>query len=123
MLPPVSLPNARSAMPVATLAALQDARFPKYDGKELDYRTKSDKKLPLLKLPISVTVYKIGSNLLVDPLPDEEIIAGARLTVSTMTDGSLCALQKGGDDPLSVDEIMGMIEMGMKKGAELRKLL
>lgn len=115
--------NLLDASCLATLAALQDTRFPKYDGKELDYRTKSEKKLPLLKLPISVTVYKIGDNFVVDPLPDEESIGDARLTVSTTADGSLCAMQKGGNDPLTVDEIMKMIEFGIKKGAELRKLL
>lgn len=115
--------NLLDASGLATLAALQDAKFPKYDGTELDYRTKSDKKLPLLKLPISVTVYRVGNNFLVDPLPDEEEVAGARLTVSTTANGMLCALQKGGDDPLTVDEIMQMVELGIKKGAELRKLL
>ena len=115
--------NLFDAAALATLAALQDAKLPKYEDEKLDYRTKSSKKLPLLKLPISVTVHKIGSVLLVDPTPDEEEVTDARLTIAMTPSGELCALQKGGDQPLQVSEIRAMVELGLKKGAELRKVL
>ncbi|MBW2999200.1 exosome complex protein Rrp42 [Candidatus Woesearchaeota archaeon] len=115
--------NLLDAAGLAALAALQDARFPKYENEELNYKEKTDKKLPLTKLPIAVTVIKIGDNLLVDPLPDEEKSVDARLTVTTMVDGSLCALQKGGEEALSIEEIDKMIELGIQKGNELRKHL
>lgn len=115
--------NLFDAASLATLAALQDTRFPKYEDEELDYRTKSKKQLPLLKLPISVTVHKIGNVLLVDPTPEEEEITDARLTVAMTPSGELCALQKGGDQPLRVEEVKTMVELGLQTGAELRKFL
>ncbi|MBI1969431.1 exosome complex protein Rrp42 [Candidatus Woesearchaeota archaeon] len=113
--------NLMDACALASIAALQDTRFPKYDGTELDYRTRTDKKLPLTKLPISVTVHKIGSAFLVDPLPEEEEAAEARLTVATTPDGTLCAMQKGGDTPLKFEEVNAMIDIAMEKAKELRK--
>ncbi len=114
--------NILDAGGLAALAALQDARFPSYDGTELDYKKKTDKKLPFNKFPLLVTVYKIGSCLLVDPSPEEEKSADARLTVTTMKDGTICALQKGGDTPLTTDEIGGMVDLALDKAKELRKL-
>ncbi|MBI4150397.1 exosome complex protein Rrp42 [Candidatus Woesearchaeota archaeon] len=115
--------NLLDASSLAALAALQDAVFPHYDGTELDYRQKTKQKLPLTKLPIAVTVYKIGKNLLVDPSPVEERTFDVRLTVTTTQGGMLCALQKGGDGQLTLDEIKQMVELGLQKSAELRKCL
>ena len=105
------------------MAALQDTMFPHYDGTKIDYKKHTKQKLPLLKMPLPVTVFKIGSQLFVDPSPEEEGAFDARLTVTTTPDGKLCALQKGGDQPLSVDEIRKMVEFGIEKANELRKYL
>jgi len=35
----------------------------------------------------------------------------------------LCALQKGGDFPLTTDEISEMLDIGIEKAKELRKCL
>ncbi|MBI1970276.1 exosome complex protein Rrp42 [Candidatus Woesearchaeota archaeon] len=115
--------NLLDAAGLAALAALQNARFPFYDGTGIDYKTKTDKKLPLTKLPIGVTVFKIGNKHLVDPLVDEQFVYDARLTVSTTPDGKLCALQKGGDKPLSLEEIEQMIDLAIEKAHELREHL
>jgi len=115
--------NILDASGLAALAAIQDARFPEYDGTELNYKKKTDKKLPLDKLPVPVTVFKIGDELLIDPLRAEEKAYDARLTVTTMQDGQLCAMQKGGESPLTREEINKMVELGIAKGNELRKSL
>lgn len=115
--------NLLDAASLAALAALQDAVFPHYDGTELDYRQKTTKKLPLTKLPIAATVYKIGNNLLVDPSLIEEKVFDVRLTVTTTQEGMLCALQKGGDGQLTLDEIKQMVELGSQKAKEFRKYL
>lgn len=115
--------NLLDAAGIAALAALQDAVFPYSDGTQIDYRKKTEDKLPLKKLPLPVTVYKIGGTLVVDPTPEEELAFDARLTVTTTEDGKLCALQKGGDEPLTADEINKMVETGIEKGNELRKSL
>ncbi len=115
--------NLLDAAGLAALAALQDAVFPKYDGTELDYRQKTKNKLPLTKLPVAVTIYKIGENLLIDPSLVEENTFDARLTVTTMQGNKICALQKGGDGQLTLEEIKQMVNLGMEKAENLRKHL
>ena len=115
--------NLFDASSLAALAALKDAKFPAFDGEKVDYKQKTDKKLPLEKLPIAVTVIKIGDKFIVDPDIEEEKVTDARLTVSSIEDGALCALQKGGDFPLTIEDIEKMLDIGIKKGEELRGYL
>ena len=112
--------NLFDASSLAALAALKDARYPGFDGEKVDYKQKTDKKLPLEKMPIAVTVVKIGSKFIVDPDTEEEKVIDARLTVSSIEDGTLCALQKGGDFPLTQEDIIKMLDIGIEKGRELR---
>ncbi|MEK6983578.1 MAG: exosome complex protein Rrp42 [Nanoarchaeota archaeon] len=115
--------NLFDASSLAALAALRDAKYPEFDGEKIDYKEKTNKKLPLEKLPIAVTVAKIGSEFIVDPDIDEERAIDSRLTVSSIDDGTLCALQKGGDYPLTLEDITQMVEIGIQKAKELRKFL
>ena len=77
----------------------------------------------LEKVPIAVTVIKIGEKFIVDPDTEEEMVVDARLTVSSIEDGTLCALQKGGDFPLTSEDIEKMLDVGIEKGKELRDYL
>ncbi|MCX6707945.1 MAG: exosome complex protein Rrp42 [Candidatus Woesearchaeota archaeon] len=113
--------NLMDAAGLAAIAALKDTKFPKYDGVEINYREHTKDKMPLKMHPIPVTVYKIGDTILVDPNLEEEQCFDARLTVTTTEKGNLCALQKGGDSPLKIEDIDAMMELGMKKSSELRK--
>ncbi|MEM2916394.1 MAG: exosome complex protein Rrp42 [Candidatus Woesearchaeota archaeon] len=116
--------NLLDAAALAAVAALTDAVFPEINEEGIvDYGKKTNKKLPLLQVPVEVTVIRIGEHLLVDPLPEEEAVADARLTVAFNEKDMLCAMQKGGEAPLSVDEIMSMIDMAQEKAKELRKKL
>lgn len=115
--------NLIDAGALAALAALKNARFPKYDGEKIDYKEKTDKQLKLRNQPIAITVVKIGSSLIVDPDSEEEKATDARLTVTTLEDGTLCAMQKGGDTPLTEEEIEKMIDIAIEKGKELREIL
>jgi len=115
--------NLLDASALATLAALKDAKFPAYDGEVIDYKTKTDKSIPLVKFPIAVTVYRIGDNLIIDPTSEEEKIIDARLTVTTTHDGTICALQKGGDYTLTIEEVDKMVDLALAKASELRTLL
>ena len=72
---------------------------------------------------MSVTVCKIGSKFIVDPTTQEEKAIDARLTVATLEDATLCAMQKGGEEPLATEEIMKMIDIAVEKGKELRGAL
>ncbi|MBT4936129.1 exosome complex protein Rrp42 [Candidatus Woesearchaeota archaeon] len=110
---------------LATLAALKAARFPVVDEETgaIDYKKKTDKPLPLTKEPLPVTVYKINGNLLVDPTAEEEKVYDARLTVATDEKGTISAMQKGGEAPLSTDEISQMMDMAQEKATFLRGVL
>ncbi len=109
---------------LAALGALLDARYPKVgdDGK-VDYHTSTDKRLGLERYPIPITVGKIGKHLIVDPTQEEEKVLDARLTVTVLEDDTICALQKGGDTPLSTEEIHKITELAIEKSRDLRKLL
>lgn len=111
------------ASALASIAALIDTRFPGVVDGVVDYNKKTDKKLPLVRLPITVTVYKIGDNMFVDPIPDEESAYDSRLSVAVTDDNEISAMQKGGDEPLSMDEISKMIDVVLKIAPELRKKL
>lgn len=115
--------NLIDASSLAAIAALRDTKLPKFDGEKVDYKEKTNKKLPLSKEPVEVTVIKIGNNFIVDPNSEEEKVVDARLTVATEENGDICAMQKGGEYPLTEDDIKKMIDIGVEKGKELRGLL
>ena len=115
--------NLLDASSLAAIAALRNTTFPEYKDDKIDYKKKTNKKLELKDIPLSVTVIKIGDKFLVDPDSDEEKAIDARLTVASLSDGTLCALQKGGDYPLTSEDIAKMIDIGIEKGKELRKLV
>src|SRR3989344_255901 len=97
--------NLFDASTLAALAALQDAKYPAFDGEKVDYKEKTDKRLELEKTPIAVTVIKIGDKFIVDPDVEEEKVIDARLTVS------------------SIEDIDKMLDIGIEKAKELRKHL
>ncbi|MFC1722702.1 exosome complex protein Rrp42 [Nanoarchaeota archaeon] len=113
--------NLFDAVPLAALAALKNCVFPGYDGENVDYKNRTDKKLPLSRNPVSVTVYKYDDKLLLDPTTDEERVYDTRLTVGVLEDGNLCSMQKGGDHAISMDTLFEMIDIAVKKAEELRK--
>ncbi|MBU0459884.1 MAG: exosome complex protein Rrp42 [Nanoarchaeota archaeon] len=114
--------NLFDAAGLAALAALKSAKFPQVDSETgaIDYKKKTDQKLPLLKDPLAVTIYKIGGKLLVDPTAEEEHAYDARLTVASDSKGTISAMQKGGESPLSIAEVGQMVELALEKAKFLR---
>lgn len=117
--------NLRDASSLAALAALKDAKFPEFNSKtfEIDYKTLSKKSIPLEDDPVEVTVLKINDNFIVDPTIGEEEWLDVRLTVAFLKDGTICAMQKGGDGELSVEDINKMIDIAQDKVKVLRDAL
>ncbi len=115
--------NLFDASALASMAALQNTTFPGYEDGKIDYKNKTKEKLPLSKTPVSVTVIKIDEHFIIDPRPEEEKIIDARLTVATTDDGKICAMQKGGDAPLSAEDFDRMIGIALEKTQELRSYL
>jgi exosome complex component RRP42 len=108
--------NLIDAASLAATAALWNVKKPQVEGWTLD-------EFPILKKPIAVTIAKINGKLMVDPSLDEENVMDARLTITTIEDGSICAMQKGGIGYLTVDELKTAYELARAKAAELRKYL
>ncbi|MAG07945.1 RNA-binding protein [Candidatus Woesearchaeota archaeon] len=115
--------NLFDASSLAALAALKNMHFPEIDGENIDYKKKSKQGLKLNEEPLSVTVHKIGGNYIIDPSNEEEEFIDARLTAAATADGTICALQKGGDDVLTEEDVDNMITLAVKKTKELRKYL
>lgn len=116
--------NLFDASSLCALAALQDVKYPKVDENNvIDYKTKTNRNLPLNNLPLGCTVIKIGKKLIVDPTETEEKLIDARLTVGVLDNGNLCALQKGGNVGFDAKEISEITEIAIKKTKEIRKVL
>ena len=115
--------NLFDAAALAALAAIKDARFPELKEDKINYKVRTDKKLPIKTWPVSCTILRTGNKLVLDPLPEEEKMSDARLTIGVLEDGELCALQKGGDQGLSSEDIENMLDIAIKKTKELRKVL
>lgn len=112
--------NLFDAASLAALAALKDTKYPKYDDKKVVYE-RTNKSLELENLPMACTLFKIGDKILVDATNEEAAAADARLTVVTLEDGSVSAMQKGGEVPITPEEVLKMIDISIEKGKELRK--
>lgn len=114
--------NLFDAASLGALAALKDTKLPvrKEDGT-LDYKEKTDKGLPLHDEPVEVTVLKIGDKFIVDPIREEEKVLDSRLTVAFTKDDKICALQKGGEVPMTADDVAHAVDIATSKVDELRK--
>lgn len=107
---------------LVAMAAIKNTRMPEINEKgQPNYEKLTDKGLPMQRTPILVTVFKVGKSFLVDPTQEEELYCDARLSMSWQDESTLCALQKGGEAPLTTDDIKEMIEIGRRVSKELRK--
>jgi len=115
--------NLFDAAALSAIAAIKSAKMPGLKDDKVDYDNKTENPIPLNNIPVSVTVCKIGNYFIVDPSLEEEKVVDARLTVATTEDNTLCALQKGGDMPLTAEDIDVMCGIAVDKCNELRKAL
>jgi exosome complex component RRP42 len=66
---------------------------------------------------------KIGNHIIVDPNGDEWNSMDARITITTDSNGNICALQKGGNDGFTFDEVIKCGELSVKVGSKIREKL
>jgi exosome complex component RRP42 len=115
--------NLFDACAYASTVAILSCKVPKWEIKDdiptLVEGQKSDP--PITTIPVSVTMARIGDHIIVDPNADEWACMDARLTITTNSDGSICALQKGGDDGFSPEQIFKCSELAISIGAKIRK--
>lgn len=117
--------NLIDASAAAAAAALSNAVFPQTtkENKVDVYAEKTKKKVPLTSVPIACTFWKVGGKMLIDATREEEDASTARLTITTRDDGNVCAIQKGGSEGLTTEEVLWAIETSIKRGKETRKLI
>lgn len=113
--------NLIDASSIASLAALLSAKMNEYDVEDGEVVYKPGlRKLPIQNHPVAVTLAKIGKSLVVDPSLDEEQVMSARLTVVSDKEGRICAMQKGGAEPLSIEEVKQGVAIALSKASEIR---
>ena len=66
---------------------------------------------------------KIGSHIIVDPNADEWASMDARVTITSDSDGNICALQKGGSDGFTQDEINQCGDISVRVGVKIREII
>jgi len=117
--------NLFDACSYAATAALLTSKTPKWemvdDRPTLVEGAESD--LPISTIPVSITMAKIGNYIVVDPNGDEWASMDARITITSDSDGNICALQKGGSNGFTQDEINQCGEISIKVGAIIREKL
>ncbi|MBA4454161.1 MAG: exosome complex protein Rrp42 [Nitrosopumilaceae archaeon] len=117
--------NLFDACSYAATAAVLKSKLPKWEMKD-DVPTLvegEESELPTTTIPVSVTMGKIGNHIIVDPNGDEWASMDCRITITTDSDGNVVALQKGGNDGFTVDEIVKCSELSIKAGAKIRETL
>jgi len=114
--------NILDAAGIGAVAALKLAKVPKYNEEKgkADYHG-SEGNIPLKKInPFTITVHKIGKNLILDPTREEEDVSETRITIGS-SDGEIYSLQKGNSNYFSVEEIQESFNIVEKAWKELFK--
>jgi len=114
--------NLIDASGIATIVALLNTKMPEYDGEKVNYEKKKGK-LPVKEKPVPVTLAQINDKLVVDPGIDEEDVMNSRITIVTKDDRNICAIQKGGKSGFLMERVEEAIDIAVKKGKEIRKML
>ncbi|MDE1726301.1 MAG: exosome complex protein Rrp42 [Thaumarchaeota archaeon] len=115
--------NLFDACSYASVSAILSCTVPKYEIKdEAPVLVEGvTSKPPVKTLPVSVTMARIGDYIIVDPTKEEEACMDARITITTNSAGNICALQKGGSDGFSVDQLLKCSEIALSVGTKIRK--
>jgi exosome complex component RRP42 len=117
--------NLFDACSYASVASIMSCKIPKWEIKD-DVPTKVDGQVidpPITTLPVSVTMGKIGDQIIVDPNADEWNCMDARITITTNSAGNICAIQKGGENGFTQEQLIRCGEISIATGAKIRELL
>ena len=78
---------------------------------------------PINTIPVSVTMIRIGEYILVDPNMDEWSCLDARITITSNSDGNIVALQKGGSDGFTHEQLIKCSEISVQVGSKIREII
>ena len=117
--------NLFDACSYAATAALLSSKTPKWTlQNDIPVLVEgAETQLPTTTIPVSVTMGKIAGTIVVDPNADEWDCMEARITITTNSDGNICALQKGGRGGFTLDEVVRCGETSIRIGAKIREKL
>lgn len=114
--------NLFDATSYAVVSALRTAKMQKYEVEGDKVKATGERgPIPISKIPVSITIARIGSKLVVDPSVEEEGVMDARITLTTDDEGNICAGQKGNPGTLTPAQVMEASELAIRKGKEIRK--
>jgi exosome complex component RRP42 len=114
--------NLIDASALGAIAALLNARIPRYEDERIVYGEYSGK-IPMTDTPIEITVTKIGNKLLIDSNLEEENALDGRVTFAINENDEICAIQKGGVGFFTTEELKKAVDLSIEKSKELRKLI
>lgn len=117
--------NLFDACSYASTAAILTTKIPRWEIQDGAPVLVDDEKfdVPVTTTPVSVTMAKINGEVIVDPSQDEWSIMDARITITTNSDGNICALQKGGDSGFTYNELIECGELSVSIGKKIRKTI
>ncbi|MFH1326929.1 MAG: exosome complex protein Rrp42 [archaeon] len=115
--------NLLDAAGIGIIAALKTAKIPKYNEKEekVLFGELSNESIPLSKnIPLSITYYKIGENIIIDPTREEEDISEARVTIGS-SNGTIHSMQKGNSTAIKLEELYKILDLNEKVWKDIFK--
>ncbi|MBM4240803.1 MAG: exosome complex protein Rrp42 [Euryarchaeota archaeon] len=117
--------NLMDAAVLGCVAALMNAKIPNASVVDNEIILDQEKMspLPINEKALMCTFAKIGGKFVVDPSLLEEDVMDTRISIGMREDGSICAMQKGGTEPITKDELMNLINIAREKTGELLKYL
>jgi len=119
------LGNLLDTAALASIAALYTAKIPKVEvvGDEVSLNRSVTESIRTSALPITVTVAKVFDHLLVDPNLEEELLAEARIAITTTERDTICAVQKMGSGAFTRQEIEECVELAFKCRPKIEEAL
>jgi exosome complex component RRP42 len=113
--------NLFDATSYAVVAALRTARMKKYVVEDDKPKaTDEEVPVPIEKIPVSVTMARIGDTLIVDPISEEEAAMDMRITITTDDGGHICASQKGEASTISPEKVLEAADTSIRLGKDIR---
>ena len=117
--------NLFDACSYSATAALLTSKTPKWTmvDDNVTLVEGEESPLPTTTIPVSVTMGKMGNHIIVDPNGDEWDSMDARVTITSDSDGNIVALQKGGSDGFTLEELHQCGDTAVRVGAKIREII
>ncbi len=114
--------NLIDAASLAAVAALSTTKVPKIKDDKI-VRDEFSGDLPVRHKPITISVGKIGEQVVLDATLEEEECLDSQIIIGITEEDKICSTQKRGGSPVSEKDIGKAIDLVVKKSKELRKLI